>query len=165
MAGSTGRCGTLRDVASDARASRPERLRLARDLHDVVAHTLTVVVVQSVGVELARVVQEALTNVVRHSAAGEAVVQLIGDDGQVTVIVEDPGPALSSGLRFLLEDLPRQHRVDRLVAKWHTNTEIAGELFLSESTVKARVGRLLQKLSVRDRVQLVSLAYESVLVG
>lgn len=59
----------------------------------------------------------------------------------------------------------REVEVLRLVAKGSTNTEMADELYLSESTVKTHVGHLLQKLEVRDRVQLVILAYDTGLVG
>lgn len=50
------------------------------------------------GRELARVAQGALTNVVKHSAASEAVVWLVGDGNEVTLTVEDPGPSLASGI-------------------------------------------------------------------
>jgi DNA-binding NarL/FixJ family response regulator len=52
----------------------------------------------------------------------------------------------------------------RLVARGRSNGEIAGELFLSEATVKTYVTRIFAKLGVRDRVQAVVMAYEHGLV-
>jgi DNA-binding NarL/FixJ family response regulator len=50
------------------------------------------------------------------------------------------------------------------VAHGRTNAEIAGELFLAESTVKGYVSEMLGRHGLRDRTQLVVLAYESGLV-
>lgn len=66
--------------------------------------------------------------------------------------------------RLLARLSERETDVLRLVAKGATNGEIAGELFLSESTVKTHIGHLLGKLAARDRVQLVIFAYDAGLV-
>ena len=55
----------------------------------------------------------------------------------------------------------REQDVFRLIAAGRSNAEIAQELYISETTVKTHVTHILQKLDVRDRVQLVVLAYQT----
>ena len=52
----------------------------------------------------------------------------------------------------------------QLLAAGGSNADIGDRLALSEATVKTHVGRVLDKLGVRDRVQAVIYAYESGLV-
>jgi DNA-binding NarL/FixJ family response regulator len=67
-------------------------------------------------------------------------------------------PASYSGLT------DKEREVFAAVAKGLSNTEIAGQVFLSESTVKTHVGAILRKLGLRDRVQIVVFAHEHGLV-
>ncbi|MBO1414741.1 response regulator transcription factor [Streptomyces sp. FH025] len=59
---------------------------------------------------------------------------------------------------------PREVEVLALLGRGLSNTELAGELTLSESTVKTHVARIFAKLNLRDRAQAVVLAYETGLV-
>jgi DNA-binding NarL/FixJ family response regulator len=76
--------------------------------------------------------------------------------------LEIAGLARPAGLELLTG---REREVMELVVRGLSNAEIRKELYLSEPTVKTHVGRILMKLGVRDRVQLVVLAYEHGLAG
>ncbi|MFF3936414.1 response regulator [Streptomyces phaeofaciens] len=67
-------------------------------------------------------------------------------------------PDVSPRLNVLTE---REFEVIRLVGAGLTNDEIAARLVLSPYTAKTHVSRIMSKLNVRDRTQLVIIAYES----
>jgi DNA-binding NarL/FixJ family response regulator len=59
---------------------------------------------------------------------------------------------------------PREREVVALVATGLSNEEIAGRLYLSQSTVKTHANRAMMKVGARDRAQLVVFAYQAGLV-
>ncbi|WAU81972.1 response regulator transcription factor [Streptomyces sp. Qhu-G9] len=106
-----------------------------------------------------------LISAVRIVAAGDALLapsvtrRLIAD----FALQQRPSPRKNPQLR-LKALTPRETEVLELVARGLSNSEIAAALLLAEQTVKTHIGRLLAKLSLRDRAQAVVLAYESGLV-
>ncbi|WP_205649317.1 response regulator transcription factor [Agromyces sp. LHK192] len=104
-----------------------------------------------------------LVSAIRTVHAGEAALSPRVTRRMLELFAADlpagDGPAPQA--RSALEDLTSREREILLgIAEGLNNTELAERFFLSESTVKTHVGRVLQKLGARDRVQLVILAYE-----
>ncbi len=60
---------------------------------------------------------------------------------------------------------PREVEVLALVARGHTNAEVAGELFISQATVKTHLVRIFEKLGVSDRTRAVTLALDKGLIS
>ncbi|ROQ40055.1 DNA-binding NarL/FixJ family response regulator [Frondihabitans sp. PhB188] len=104
-----------------------------------------------------------LVQAIRTVAAGEAIVS-----PRITQrMLEMYRGKLPSQAAATDADSPlseREHEVLVAIGRGLSNTEIAAELFLSESTVKTHVGRILSKLELRDRVQAVIYAYQRGLV-
>jgi DNA-binding NarL/FixJ family response regulator len=106
---------------------------------------------------------ERLVEAIRIVASGEA---LLAPSITRRVIEEFARrPPAREGLPPELRELTaREVEVLGLLARGHSNAEIAKALFLGETTVKTHVARILQKLGLRDRVQAVVLAYETGLI-
>lgn len=56
----------------------------------------------------------------------------------------------------------KEQEIIEQVALGKSNREIAGELFLSEGTVRNYISSVLDKLSLRDRTQLAIFYYQNV---
>jgi DNA-binding NarL/FixJ family response regulator len=102
---------------------------------------------------------DQLVEAVRIIAAGEGI---IAPSITSRLIAEFASRPQTTNRATVLDDLTeREIDVLRLVAKAMSNSEIAEELFVSETTVKTHVSHILTKLQLRDRVQAVVVAYES----
>jgi DNA-binding NarL/FixJ family response regulator len=96
-------------------------------------------------------------------AAGDALLAPAATRYLVDRFVAQPGPGRPD--RRLLDQLTdREREVMLLVAQGLSNAEIAGRLVVSPATAKTHVSRILAKLGLRDRAQLVVAAYESGLI-
>ena len=108
---------------------------------------------------------EEIVTAVRQAASGSDCLlapsvtrRLIQRFGASRPVAPSSGAALGTLTR-------REIDVLRDVARGMSNAEIAADLFIAETTVKTHVARLLMKLGLRDRVQVVVFAYESGLIS
>src|SRR3954451_13739254 len=111
------------------------------------------------GFLLKRTAPEALIAAIHTIAAGDSLLSPSVTSRVVARMARAPEP---ESLDERLEELtPREREVLELVARGRSNSEIAAELVIEESTVKTHVKRVLAKLDARDRVQAVIFAYEN----
>ncbi len=129
---------------------------------DLDEHVFAAVGAGASGFLLKDVAPDDLVHAVRVVARGEAMLAPVLIKRLLQRFASPGAAGSSSAAVASLSE--RESAVARLVAQGRSNAEIAGELFLSEATVKTYVSRLLTKLGLRDRVQVAVWAYESGLV-
>ena len=103
---------------------------------------------------------EHLVDAIRVIANGEALLSPMVTRRLIEAFVRRPPDVLRQPPRELDQLTPREAEIMRLVARGLSNAEIAAQAFVSEPTVKTHVARILMKLGLRDRVQVVVYAYE-----
>ena len=100
---------------------------------------------------------EALLAAIRTVHSGSAVIAAAATRDLFAHFTTGGSRALPDSYLTLTE---REREIFALAARGLSNAEIAGREFLSEATVKTHISRILAKLALRDRVQLVVFAFD-----
>lgn len=143
-------------------AKLPEVRVLVLTTFDLDQYVYAAVQAGASGFLLKDVSPDDLVHAVHVVARGEAMLAPMLTRRLLERFASQPLPGELSGAISSLTE--RELAVLRLVARGLSNADIGSDLFLSPSTVKTYVSRLLAKLGLRDRVQLAVLAYEGGLV-
>jgi DNA-binding NarL/FixJ family response regulator len=112
------------------------------------------------GFLLKRTRPEELIAAIHTVAAGDSLLSPSVTRRVIDRMAQQPAPDLADRAR--LEELtPREREVLELVARGLSNREIAAQLVVEESTIRSHIRRILAKLDLRDRIQIVIFAYET----
>lgn len=163
MPGVDGLTATERLTASDWNGAAQPRV-IVLTTFNLDEYVLRAIRVGASGFLLKDALPEDLLAAVRTVHAGDAVIAPASTrrllEHLVTVLPDADTPA-HDALGALTS---REREVLVLMARGRSNTEIAEDLVVAETTVKTHVNRILSKLGARDRVQAVVVAYETGLV-
>ncbi len=166
--------GATRQVVDAAAAAGRATRVLVLTTFDLDEHAFAALRAGASGFLLKDVQPDELVRALRAVAAGDAVLTprltrhlLRAAEEVLPGAPEAPGgDGHDDRLREQLDGLtPRERDVLAEVARGRSNGEVAARLHLSEPTVKGHVGRLLAKLGLRDRVQVVVWAYRAGVVS
>ena len=108
---------------------------------------------------------EQLVAAIHVVASGDALLSPAITKRVIEEFIRRPPSTIATQPSPAVADLTaRELEVLGFMARGLSNAEIAKDLFVSETTVKTHVARILMKLNLRDRVQAVVFAYETGLV-
>lgn len=108
---------------------------------------------------------DALLDGIRTVAAGDALLSPTATRALITRFLTTPEPdVLTASIEQLAALTAREREVMILAAEGKSNAEIANHLVVSPLTVRTHIQRAMTKLRVRDRAQLVVIAYQTGLI-
>jgi DNA-binding NarL/FixJ family response regulator len=144
-------------------AARPETRVLILTMFDLDAYVYAALRAGASGFLLKDARPGDLLAAVRTVAAGDALLAPKVTKRLISEFAERPVPRRAA--EELAKITERETEVLTLIAKGHSNAEIAERLHVTPGTVKTHVSHLLGKFEARDRAQLVIVAYETGLVS
>jgi DNA-binding NarL/FixJ family response regulator len=143
--------------AHEIKQQSPDTQVLILSMHDDERYLFEALRAGASGYVLKRAADKDLVDAVRAASRGEPFLTSTAQQALIRDFIdrgEQPGDDLT----------PREQEVVKLIAEAHTNKSIAEILHLSEKTVESHRARVLQKLGMRDRVELVRYAIRRGLV-
>jgi DNA-binding NarL/FixJ family response regulator len=150
--------GNVLEALERIRRDSPRTRVLVLTVHDDPAYARAVLAAGGSGHVVKEVEIAELLSALRAIHRGRTLVNL-GHGGSTPGLVAETGPARRRGApRFLSR---REREVLELVAQGHTNQEVADRLSLSVKTVETHRARLVEKLGLRTRADLVRFALET----
>ncbi|RZT63973.1 LuxR family two component transcriptional regulator [Microcella alkaliphila] len=158
-----GIAGTRGIMSAAADANRPPPRVIVLTTFDLDDAALRAIRAGASGFLLKHAEPEFLLAAIRAVHGGHAVVAPGAIADLLTHVDARPAPPkdLSAARDTALADLsPREREIFGAIAEGLSNAEIAEREFVSEATVKSHVGRILAKLGLRDRVQVVLYAHD-----
>jgi DNA-binding NarL/FixJ family response regulator len=147
-------------AARELHQRRPELPVLILSMHENEQYLYEALRAGAAGYVVKKVADRDLVETCRATIRGEP----FRYPGEVTELVEDDLRRARNGEMPHDRLTPRETEVIKLVAESYTNRQIAEALVISESTVERHRANILQKLGMRDRVELTRYAIRNGLV-
>ncbi len=143
-------------AAGELHRQRPKLRILMLSMHENERYLYEALKAGASGYVLKTVADRDLVEAVRAAMRGERFLY----PGAMTPLIEDFLHRARQDLFPLREDplTPREQEVIKLVAEGYTNKQIAETLVISDKTVERHRANILEKLGMRDRVELTRYA-------
>jgi len=150
------------EVIRRVRDKSPDTHVLVLTMHDRVAFVRAALIAGAVGFVIKKAAENELLTAIRTVARGRTFIDLSFAQDEVQGFFKD---GKSQGGKPTSRSLPelsdREAEVLRLVAEGYTNQQVADQIYLSVKTVETYRSRLMEKLGLKTRADLVRLALES----
>jgi DNA-binding NarL/FixJ family response regulator len=147
-------------AAAELHRRRPELRILILSMHESEQYLYQALKVGASGYVVKRLADRDLVEACRAAMRGEPFLY----PGEISAVIRDYLRRARNGEQLRDPLTPRETEIVKLVAESYTNRQIADTLVISEKTVERHRANILEKLGMRDRVELTRYAIRRGLV-